>query len=89
MEDELNVPAPEMTADVNASGARWAWARWGRMQRLPVMHVEAGLCSGDWRNPFPEELDRHLTSRIATIHFAPGATPVSNLKAAESEGARD
>jgi UDP-N-acetylglucosamine 2-epimerase (non-hydrolysing) len=61
-------------------------ALWGRMQQLPVMHIEAGLRSGDWRNPFPEELDRHLTSRIATIHFAPGATPVSNLKAAKVKG---
>jgi UDP-N-acetylglucosamine 2-epimerase (non-hydrolysing) len=59
---------------------------WGRMRRLPVMHIEAGLRSGNWRHPFPEEIDRHLTSRFATIHFAPGAIPVKNLKAAKAKG---
>jgi UDP-N-acetylglucosamine 2-epimerase (non-hydrolysing) len=61
-------------------------ALWGRMRRLPVMHIEAGLRSGDWRHPFPEEIDRHLTSRIATTHFAPGAIPVKNLRAAKAKG---
>lgn len=61
-------------------------ALWGRMRRLPVMHIEAGLRSGNWRHPFPEEIDRHLTSRLATTHFAPGATSVSNLMAAKAKG---
>jgi len=61
-------------------------ALWGRMRRLPVMHIEAGLRSGNWRHPFPEEIDRHLTSRFATTHFAPGAIPVKNLSAAKAKG---
>jgi UDP-N-acetylglucosamine 2-epimerase (non-hydrolysing) len=61
-------------------------ALWGRMRRLPVMHIEAGLRSGNWRHPFPEEIDRHLTSRFATTHFAPGAIPVKNLRAAKAKG---
>jgi UDP-N-acetylglucosamine 2-epimerase (non-hydrolysing) len=61
-------------------------ALWGRMRRLPVMHIEAGLRSGDWRHPFPEEIDRHLASRFATTHFAPGAIPVGNLKTAKVRG---
>jgi UDP-N-acetylglucosamine 2-epimerase (non-hydrolysing) len=39
--------------------------------RVPVAHVEAGLRTGDVCQPFPEELNRVLTSRIASIHFAP------------------
>lgn len=45
-----------------------------------VCHVEAGLRSHNLLNPFPEEIDRLLTSRIARVHFAPGEEPVKNLK---------
>jgi len=38
---------------------------------VPVAHIEAGLRTGDRRQPFPEEMNRVLTSRIAAFHFAP------------------
>jgi UDP-N-acetylglucosamine 2-epimerase (non-hydrolysing) len=40
-------------------------------RRVPVAHVEAGLRTGDMTQPFPEEMNRVLTSRIAALHFAP------------------
>ena len=40
-------------------------------QQIAVAHVEAGLRTGDMMQPFPEEMNRVLTSRIATWHFAP------------------
>ena len=40
---------------------------------IPVAHVEAGLRSGDIRNPFPEEVNRRIITQVATIHFAPTA----------------
>jgi UDP-N-acetylglucosamine 2-epimerase (non-hydrolysing) len=39
--------------------------------KVPVFHVEAGLRSYDIFEPFPEEVMRQMTSRVATIHFAP------------------
>ncbi len=51
----------------------------GRSMRVPVAHIEAGMRSGDWRNPFPEELDRVATAHLARIHFAPGAHAARNL----------
>ena len=39
--------------------------------KLPVFHVEAGLRSYDIYEPFPEEVMRQMTSRVADIHFAP------------------
>lgn len=39
--------------------------------QLPVVHIEAGLRSGDRRQPFPEEFNRHLVAQIAALHFAP------------------
>jgi UDP-N-acetylglucosamine 2-epimerase (non-hydrolysing) len=38
--------------------------------RIPVGHVEAGLRTGDLAQPFPEEMNRVVTSRLAAIHFA-------------------
>lgn len=38
---------------------------------IPVAHVEAGLRSGDVRNPFPEEVNRRIISQLADLHFAP------------------
>lgn len=37
---------------------------------IPVGHVEAGLRSGDRDSPFPEEMNRRLVGRLATLHFA-------------------
>jgi UDP-N-acetylglucosamine 2-epimerase (non-hydrolysing) len=39
--------------------------------RIPSGHVEAGLRTGDRYQPFPEEMNRVLTSRLASIHFPP------------------
>jgi len=61
-------------------------SRMGRLLRLPVAHVEAGLRSFNWRHPFPEELNRIFVSKVARIHFAPGADPVRNLKKAGIKG---
>ena len=40
-------------------------------REIPVAHVEAGLRTGDLRQPFPEEMNRVLTSRLTALHFAP------------------
>ena len=47
--------------------------------RIPVMHVEAGLRTGIANSPFPEEMNRALISRLATLHFAPTARNLQNL----------
>jgi UDP-N-acetylglucosamine 2-epimerase (non-hydrolysing) len=40
-------------------------------RRIPFGHVEAGLRTGDLGNPFPEELNRQVATRAASLHFAP------------------
>lgn len=47
--------------------------------RIPVGHVEAGLRTGNLMSPWPEEANRVLTSRLASLHFAPTALSRSNL----------
>jgi UDP-N-acetylglucosamine 2-epimerase (non-hydrolysing) len=44
-----------------------------------VCHVEAGLRTNDKWSPFPEEINRQVTSRIADFHFAPTETSKANL----------
>ena len=45
-----------------------------------VCHVEAGLRTNDKWSPFPEEINRQVTSRIAHLHFAPTETSRYNLR---------
>ena len=49
-------------------------------RKVPVIHLEAGLRSGDIHSPFPEEANRKLTSQITSLHLAPTATSKDNLK---------
>ena len=49
-------------------------------RRIPVGHVEAGLRSGDLTQPFPEEGNRLLATRLATLHFPPTTVSESNLR---------
>ncbi len=60
-------------------------ARIGKKLGCTVCHVEAGLRSHRLFSPFPEEIDRLLTSRVARVHFAPGEEAVRNLKHVKGE----
>jgi UDP-N-acetylglucosamine 2-epimerase (non-hydrolysing) len=48
--------------------------------RIPVGHVEAGLRTGDMTQPFPEEMNRVLTTRLSNLHFAPTEGAAENLR---------
>jgi UDP-N-acetylglucosamine 2-epimerase (non-hydrolysing) len=47
--------------------------------RIPVGHIEAGLRTGDLSEPFPEEMNRVLTTRLAALHFAATEGAKANL----------
>lgn len=51
------------------------------LERIPSAHVEAGLRTGNRYQPFPEEMNRVLTTRLAMLHFAPTAQARDNLLA--------
>ncbi len=57
-------------------------------RRIPVGHVEAGLRTGDKFSPFPEEINRVLTTHVADLHFAPTSTARANLLAEGVAGER-
>lgn len=49
-------------------------------RKLKIIHLEAGLRTGDLMNPYPEEFNRQAISRMANIHLCPTDVGVSNLK---------
>ena len=51
-----------------------------KLSRMNVGHIEAGLRSFDFFNPFPEEIVRVLTSKLTVFHFCPGRWAINNLK---------
>lgn len=55
--------------------AAWTGFHW----RVPIAHVEAGLRTGNKFQPFPEEMNRRLTSALADMHFAPTLSAERNL----------
>jgi len=55
-------------------------------ERIPFGHVEAGLRTYDMNSPFPEEMNRVLVGRLASLHFAPTAAARQNLL---NEGVND
>jgi UDP-N-acetylglucosamine 2-epimerase (non-hydrolysing) len=48
-------------------------------QKIKIIHIEAGLRSHDMSSPFPEEMNRVLTSRLANFHFCPTENSKENL----------
>ena len=48
-------------------------------EKVPVVHVEAGLRTSDVYSPFPEEMNRRLTTRLTALHLAPTPAAAANL----------
>lgn len=55
-------------------------------QQIPVGHVEAGLRTHNIYSPWPEEMNRQITGRIATYNFSPTPLSESNLKEEKTHG---
>ncbi|GAB4275778.1 MAG: UDP-N-acetylglucosamine 2-epimerase (non-hydrolyzing) [Methylomicrobium sp.] len=51
----------------------------GKRTGIPIAHIESGLRSFNWLNPFPEELNRLLTFRLIDMAFCPGKWAIGNL----------
>lgn len=55
-------------------------------QQIPVGHVEAGLRTHNIYSPWPEEMNRQITGRIATYNFAPTPLSEKNLQEEHAQG---
>ena len=79
MREVLNECAPDMVLVHGDTATSTAAALSAFYKQIPVGHVEAGLRTHDIYSPWPEEMNRQLTGRIATLHFSPTETSRGNL----------
>ena len=77
MRDVLKEVVPDMVFVHGDTTTSTAAALATFYQQIPVGHIEAGLRTHNIYSPWPEEMNRQITGRIATYHFAP--TPMSRL----------
>lgn len=75
MRDVLKEARPDVVLVHGDTTTSTAAALAAFYQQIPVGHVEAGLRTHNVYSPWPEEMNRQITGRIATYHFAP--TPLS------------
>ena len=81
LEPVLRQESPRMVLVQGDTTTSLAAALAAFYREIPIGHVEAGLRTGDLRQPFPEEMNRVVTSRLAGLHFAPTAAAAANLGA--------
>lgn len=79
MRDVLKEVSPDIVLVHGDTTTSTAAALSAFYQQIPVGHVEAGLRTYNIYSPWPEEMNRQITGRIATYHFAPTQLSKSNL----------
>ena len=79
MRDVLKAVQPDVVLVHGDTTTSTAAALAAFYQQIPVGHVEAGLRTGNIYSPWPEEMNRLMTGRIATYHFAPTPLAKANL----------
>jgi UDP-N-acetylglucosamine 2-epimerase (non-hydrolysing) len=81
LEPVIQAEQPDMVLVQGDTTTTFCGALAAFYQHVPVGHVEAGLRTGDLSQPFPEELNRVLTTRLTRLHFAPTEASAQNLRA--------
>lgn len=75
----LDLEKPDYTVVQGDTTTAFAAAMSSFYRQIPVVHIEAGLRTGELYHPYPEEANRSLISRIAAMHMAPTERAVTNL----------
>ncbi len=86
LEEVLRATHPDLVLVQGDTSTVFATSLAAYYHHTLVGHVEAGLRTGDKHRPFPEEMNRRLTSALADLHFAPTEAARRNLL---REGVRD
>ena len=86
MRDVFKVCKPDVVLVHGDTTTSTAAALAAFYQQIPVGHVEAGLRTHNIYSPWPEEMNRQITGRIATYDFAPTPLSEKNLKEEKAQG---
>ena len=86
MRDVLNEVKPDVVLVHGDTTTSTAAALAAFYQQIPVGHVEAGLRTHNIYSPWPEEMNRQITGRIATYNFSPTPLSEQNLKSEQAHG---
>ena len=86
MRDVLNEVKPDVVLVHGDTTTSMAASLAAFYQQIAVGHVEAGLRTYDICSPWPEEMNRQITSRIATYNFSPTPLSEKNLKEEKVHG---
>ena len=79
LEKVLEQVRPDLVLVHGDTSTTFAGALAAFYQKIPVGHVEAGLRTWDRYSPFPEEMNRSMVGRLASLHFCPTAANRDNL----------
>ena len=79
MQGVLSAERPDMVVVQGDTTTTFATSLAAYYADIPVAHVEAGLRTGQKRSPFPEEINRVLTTHLADLHFPPTPRSEQNL----------
>lgn len=79
LEPALDELQPDVVVVQGDTTTTFVGALAGFYRQLPVVHVEAGLRTLDRYSPYPEEINRRLTTQLTNLHLAPTATSEANL----------
>jgi UDP-N-acetylglucosamine 2-epimerase (non-hydrolysing) len=79
VDDVINSAKPDIILVHGDTSTTFAGALAAFYNKIEVGHVEAGLRTYDRYSPYPEEMNRLLTSRLASLHFAPTIQNFKNL----------
>lgn len=86
MRDVLKETEPDVVLVHGDTTTSTAAALAAFYQQIPVGHVEAGLRTHNIYSPWPEEMNRQITGRIATYNFSPTPLSEKNLKEEKAQG---
>ncbi len=86
MRDVLKETKPDVVLVHGDTTTSTAAALAAFYQQIPVGHVEAGLRTHNIYSPWPEEMNRQITGRIATFNFSPTPLSEKNLKEEKAQG---
>lgn len=86
MRDVLDSCTPDIVLVHGDTSTSTAAALSAFYRQIPVGHVEAGLRTGDIYSPWPEEMNRQITGRLASLHFSPTSLSRENLMKENIDG---